>query len=315
MEGAARKALVLGGNGQDGSYLSEILVSRGHDVTAVARQPQPRWPVADPRYRYRACDIADTSALEALLDDVRPGIIFHFAAIHGAAGFDYAPVSQVAHLVNTQSVRAVLDHVRRDNPACGFIYASSAKVFGAPLPARISEQTPRVSTCVYSSTKNAAHDLIDEYRARHGLAASVLYLFNHESPRRSADYFTPRIAKALARARRDGGKTELQTLDFACDWGDAREYMGIAADIGERGLGEDYVLASGKTWTGREMVAALFARHGLDYRDHLVETAAAASSPVALYHADVGKLRGRLGRTPRRSVLDVLDEMAGLSAP
>lgn len=313
MAQAARTALVLGANGQDGSYLCETLVARGHDVVAVARQPQPRWPVADARYRYESCDIADTAALEALLARVRPGIVFHFAAIHGAAGFDYEAVWRQAHQVNTHSVHAVLEHIRRDDPACGLVYASSAKVFGAPLPARINEETPRVSTCIYSITKNAAHGLIDYYRARHRVAASVLYLFNHESPRRGADYFTPRIAQALARAKRDGGQTRLHTLDFACDWGDAREYMEIAADIGARGLGEDYVLASGKTWTGREMAQALFARHGLDYRQHLNE--AAPGAPPQLYQADIARLSARLGRAPARSILDVIDEMAGLAAP
>ncbi|HWY61226.1 MAG TPA: GDP-mannose 4,6-dehydratase [Rhizomicrobium sp.] len=300
-------ALVLGANGQDGSYLSEILCARGQDVVGVGRQPRPRWPVSSGKYRYQTCDISDTDTLQAILRLVSPDIVFHFAAIHGAAGFDYESVWREVQLVNTVSVHAVLEYIRGEKPSCGLVYASSAKVFGAPLPARISETTPRKSSCIYSITKNAGHALIDYYRARHAAKASVLYLFNHESPRRAPEFFIPRLAEALKRALLDGGKSEIYSLDFCCDWGDAREYMEIAADIAERALGEDFVLATGKTWTGREMAGQLFARHGLDLADHLIETAP-ASSMQSLYQASNAKLRARLGRAPMRSILDVFDE-------
>jgi GDPmannose 4,6-dehydratase len=300
-------ALVLGANGQDGSYLSEILCARGTAVVAVGRQPAPRWPVASENYRYRRCDITDIGALTTLLHETVPDLIFHFAAIHGPAGFNYEAVWQQAHQVNTLSVHAVLEYTRSAKPDCGLVYASSAKVFGSPPPPHMDETSPRLSTDIYSATKNAAHALVDYYRARHGAKASVLYLFNHESPRRTPDFFIPRIAAALARAKASGGKSELHTLDFACDWGDAREYMQIAAEIAERGLWEDYVLATGKTWTGREMVTALFARHGLDHAAYITETATAADVP-SLSQASNARLQARLGRVPVRSILDVCDD-------
>jgi GDPmannose 4,6-dehydratase len=300
------KALVLGANGQDGSYLCEILRARGHEVVAVGRQPQPRWPVADAGYSYQACDIADLYALTALLSETAPGIVYHFAAIHGPAGFDYEAVWRQAHFVNTLSVHAVLEYVRAMNPACGLVYASSSKVFGAPMPALVDEDSPRLSTCIYSTTKNAAQGLIGHYRARHGVAASSLYLFNHESPRREPSFFIPRVAAALAAAR-TGQKARLHTLDFTADWGDAREYMDIAADVGERGLGEDYVLATGATWNARDMVEEFFRRHGLNAADH-VEAATTGPVPPAST-ANIARLKARLGRAPERSVLDVLDDM------
>ena len=300
------KALVLGANGQDGSYLCEILCARGYAVLAIGRQPQPRWPVDNVGYRYQACDITDLGALTALLRETAPDIVYHFAAIHGPAGFDYEAVWPQAHFVNTLSAHAVLDYIRTENPACGLVYASSSKVFGAPMPAMVDEDSPRLSTCIYSTTKNAAQGLIGYYRARHGVAASSLYLFNHESPRREAGFFIPRVAAALAAARA-GQKTQLHTLDFTADWGDAREYMDIAADVGEQGLGEDYILATGTTWNAGEMVDAFFRRHGLNAADH-IETATSGSLPPAST-ASIVRLRERLGRVPERSVLDVLDDM------
>jgi GDPmannose 4,6-dehydratase len=302
-------ALILGANGQDGSYLCEILCARAYDVIGVGRQAAPRWPVAANNYRYRKCDIADLDSLTALLKETAPDIVFHFAAIHGAAGFNYEAVWRDVHLVNTLSVHAVLDYIRAGRPGCGLVYASSAKVFGDPLPARIDESTPRLSTDLYSITKNAAHALIDYYRVRHGVKASVLYLFNHESPRRAPEYFIPRIARALSNARAEGGRSEIYTLNFSCDWGDAHEYMEITADIAERALGEDYILATGKTWTGQEMVRQLFARHGLNHTDHLVETAPASGAP-ALYQASNDRLKAALDRAPIRSILDVFADFS-----
>lgn len=299
-------ALVLGANGQDGSYLCEILCARGFDVVGAGRQSAPRWPAPAGAYRYRPCDIADPAAVTALLRDTAPDIVFHFAAIHGAAGFDYEAAWAELHQVNTVSVHAVLAYIRTEKSGCGLVYASSAKVFGTPLPGRIDETTPRISADLYSITKNAAHALIDYYRARHSVRASVLYLFNHESVRRPSNYFIPRIAAALNKARSGGGKSEIHSLDFACDWGDAREYMEIAADIAERGLGEDYVLATGKTWTGLEMVGQLFARHGLDHAGHIAEIAPGGGQKF--YQASNARLKEKLGRVPRRSILDVFDD-------
>ena len=309
-----RTALVLGANGQDGSYLCETLSARGTAVVAASRQPAPRWPVGSGLYHYQASDIADLDALGALLQAVSPDIVFHFAAIHGPAGFDYEAVWRRAHLVNTLSVHAVLDHIRKDNPGCGLVYASSAKVFGGVPPGRIDEASPRLSTDIYSTTKNAAHGLIDHYRARHGVAASALYLFNHDSPRRDASYFVPRVARALSAALSGhGGKSRLHTLDFACDWGDAREYMEITADVGERGLGQDYVMATGRTWSGREMVETLFRSHDLNYADH-IETSQSGPAP-ALYQASNARLKDVLGRVPERSVLDVIADIRREMAP
>ena len=308
-----RTALVLGANGQDGSYLCEILCARGYSVIAVGSQPQARWPLAGTNYAYRACDIGDMTALAALLRDTRPGIIFHFAAIHGPTGFNYEAVWKSAHLVNTLSVHAVLDHIHRENPGCGLVYASSSKVFGSPMPAIVDEACPRLSTCIYSTTKNAAHSLIDYYRDRHAVAASVLYLFNHESPRRDAAFFIPRIAAALAAARtHTGQKTRMRTLDFTADWGDAREYMDLSIDVAELGLGTDYIMATGTTWNARQMAEAIFGRHGLDYAAH-IETAVSGPAAPATRAVNTRLLQA-IGRTPSRSALDVVEELAAHGA-
>lgn len=308
--------LVLGVNGQDGSYLAEHLVVRGYPVIGCGRQPQSRYVAQGPAYLYRQLDVSDLEALGALLLELRPAAVFHFAAIHGAAGFDYESVWQDVQRVNTGAVQAVLEHARRSDPSCRLVYASSAKVFGDAMPAVINESSPRLSSCLYSISKNAAHALIDYYRLRHGLQASVIYLFNHESPRRSGEYFVPRLVKILAGAL--GGETaasQVATLAFYANWGDASEYMDICIDVMERGLGADFVMAHDTTWLGRDMAAALFARYGLEAADFVSERFAAPLTQSQHFLPSNARLAQATGRKPRRSVLEVCDDILRLNYP
>ncbi len=194
-----KTALVLGVNGQDGSYLAEVLIERGYDVTGVARQAASRW--VDPkRFRYIALDIAEAAALDALLAEIRPDEIYAMAAVHGSSGYAYEAGWRAALAVNVGSVHTCLEHMRMRSKHARLFYPSSLKAFGAHPPHCISETTPRVSDCLYSITKNAATELIRYYRTHHGAFACVGYYFNHDSPRRPDSYFLPRLAARIADA-------------------------------------------------------------------------------------------------------------------
>lgn len=307
---AQGRALVLGVNGQDGSYLAESLLARGWSVHGAGRQPESRW-LGDARdFSYHALDLNDLGALSALLKTLRPGVIFHMAAVHGAAGFSYESHWQEAHSVNTLAAHAALEYLRCDAPDAVMIYASSSKAFGLTLPPMITESTPRSSTCIYSTTKNAATDLIGYYRQRHGIRASVVWTFNHESPRRGAEYFIPKIVTILANSILDPGFVgRIATLQFASDWGDAAEYMDIVADIAEKAPGNDFILASGTTWAARNFVEILFQRYQLRSEEHLIEQQVPPATCIANWHADPSALRNALGRTPQRSIFEVCDEI------
>ena len=304
-------ALVLGVNGQDGSYLAESLLARGWTVHGIGRQAQSRWIGQTPGYSYQALDLNDIDAFSALLSALRPGFIFHVAAVHGASGFCYEDHWREAHGVNTLAAHAALEYLRKEAPDGVMIYASSSKAFGLAMPPVVSESSPRQSTCIYSATKNAATDLIAYYRRRHGLRASVVWTFNHESPRRGAEYFVPKIVETLARAILDPGFAgRIGTLRFTGDWGDAAEYMDIVADIAQKVPGRDFILATGTTWSAQDFVGRLFQRYRLRYADHLVEEQAGGPrvEPPA-WRADLSALYGSLGRTPGHSILEVCDTM------
>lgn len=300
-------ALVLGVNGQDGRLATEHLLARGHHVIGVGRQPKLVMEGHD-RLRYVALDLQDTAALRGLIDETRPDLAFHLAAIHGASGFQYEPQFAAVLAVNVAALHALLEHAR-SRRGMAVVYASSSKVFGTPLPPRISEDSPRRSSCLYSISKIAAGDLLALYRREHGVCATTLYLFNHESAYRPPQYFVPQMIQALADARAGVRvRHRMRSLDFLCNWGCAREYMAIAVELGERRLADDYVLAHDKTWHGRDFCSNLFARHGLDYRDHIeTETDDDALTPV--WQPVTAKLDRAFGRVPRRDILDVCDEM------
>jgi GDPmannose 4,6-dehydratase len=266
----SRRALVLGANGQDGSYLVDHLLAAGWSVVGVGRQDALRMPAAtEINYRYVQLDLADQHRVLGLLMEVSPDYVFHAAAIHGMAGFIYEDVWDKVLQVNAVSVLAVLEYLR-GNSDCGFSYISSSKVFG-PIEGRvIDEMSPRHSSCLYTISKNTSHDLIAYYRKRHGVKASVVWTFNHESPRRGAEYFIPRLARALLNAESDRSyHTGFDRLGFWGNWGAASEYMQILVDLADRQIFDDFILASPRTIWAQDFVEELFAAHGLDWRNHI----------------------------------------------
>ena len=300
------RAAVLGSNGQDGSYLAEHLLAQGHDVLGIARQPASRYVPEGGRFQHHQLDLSDGEALSGTLSAWRPGRIYHLAAIHGASGFVYEDKWQSALKVNVGAVHACLEYIRLENREARLLYASSLKVFGRTPPETISEINPKISSCLYSITKNASKELIDYYRSEHGVQANVVYLFNHESPRRPGHFFLPRVVGILADILK--GKAEnnrLKTLHFACDWGSSREYMELGAELLERGPNEDHILATGKTWRGEEFVSELFAKAGLNWQEHIELELADDDRPIHLYHGDISRLEQSLGRRPGQSAIDV----------
>lgn len=306
-----KTAIVLGVNGQDGSYLSERLVNNGWRVVGLGRQESCVPELGELDFTYRQLNIADTKALDELVQEERPDAIFHTAAIHGSHGFNYEAVWEQAHLVNTVSLHCLLQAVLRTGIAASVFYFGSAKMFGN-LEGRILHEgsTPN-NQCIYSITKNASASLIKYYRKKHGIKASTIWLFNHESVRRRSDgYFVSRIVDALHRAKMDQtGKTTLQSLDFWCDIGHASEYMQILADNIEILSGRDVVMATGKTVLARDMVNAAFARHNLNATDYLDVKNIQLVTEETKWHADISLLRTLANCTPQLHAEDVIEDI------
>ena len=291
---------MLGVNGQDGSYIAETLLDRGHTVTGAGRQAVSRW--VDPtRFNYIQLDIADKDALDDLLSRSMPDQVYHMAAVHGSAGHAYEAVWQRALAVNVASVHTCLEYMRCQSPATRLFYPSSLKVFGNPPPAEVDEATPRVSSCLYSITKNAATELIDYYRARHSSWACIAYYFNHDSPRRPDSYFLPRLtAQIAASVQQDVSAPSVNSLDFWCDWGSSREFMEMTVDLMGLDAPRDVVIATGQPVYAGDLARALAERVGAPMP--LLPSRTHDTPPVS---ACLEGLRRAIGRLPSNAALDV----------
>jgi GDPmannose 4,6-dehydratase len=308
------RSLVLGVNGQDGSYLAEALLARGYSVVGIGRASASRYVGPSQNFQYVQFDLTNLSTFVDLLLDVRPDFAFHFAAIHGASGFVYEPLWRDVMMVNVLSLHALLEHARLHNPSMRIVYAGSALMYPKPLVGNVDETTPARATCLYGIGKIAARELMFQYRTRHGLRTTNLVLFNHESPRRSSQFLLPILTQAIIAARSNAGhRTSVATLDFWIDWSAAAELMDIAVEIAERSDEQEFVLASGTTWHCREVMSRIFSQYDLKLACHVVEKV--ADSDVGTpFQVRLDRLERAIGRRPRRSVADIVAEMVAFDS-
>ena len=303
------RSLILGVNGQDGSYLAESLLRRGHEVIGIGRDPYSRYTPASPQFRYVSCDLRDAETFSAVVREAQPAFAFHMAAVHGAAGFVYEPVWRDMMAVNVLALHVLLEFARLSNPELRVVYAGSAKVFPGPLEGTIDERTPMRATCLYGIGKLASRDLLEQYRAAHGIRGTNVVLFNHESSRRRAEYFVPTIARTIARAKADPAhQIMVKTLDFRADWSSAAELMDIVADIAVESEAPEFVAGSGTTWHARAAVEQSFRRHGLEAYNHIHETSP-RTDPGPDFRVSLALLEREIGRRPHRTIFDIVDEM------
>lgn len=304
------RAVVLGANGQDGGYLCEALLKRGYEVFGVARGPESRYAPAQPGFQYVRLDLEDYEGLSTFLKQTAPTHCFHFAAVHGAVGegFQYETQWDAMMRVNTLALHAVLETARTVCEQMRIFYAGSAKVFPNPLQGMIDENTSMRSTCLYSIGKIASRDLMEQYRLAHGVQATNLIFFNHDSRRRSTQYFLPKIAQTLASAKRDPSvKTQVHTLDFRIDWGHAAEFMEIVADLARAPYEPQFAMATGVTSHARPVVTEAFRRHGLVMENHVSEDLP-PRDPGPDFRVDIGRLASA-ARTPMISVAELIDDL------
>jgi len=307
-----QKAIVIGANGQDGTFLVRHLLQKKYRVLGIGRQRESRWGIESPLFSYYHADLRDTNILSKLLTRFQPDLIFHVAAVHSSAGGIYEPLFADMLKVNVASVHSILEHLRQ-HLGGRFIYASSAKVFGDPPPAIITKDTPKKNQCLYSITKNTAYHLIEYYRSQHNVMASVVYLFNHESELRPDHFFISTIIKLLVSAIEDPHHvSDINTLDFYCNWGSAKEYMHIIIDMLEKAPSKDFVLATDRCIYARDLVKNLFEDYGLKYRSHIKEKCHSNFETNRTYSVDLTELKKYLGRTPQKTIYDVCKQIISL---
>jgi GDPmannose 4,6-dehydratase len=307
------RALITGIDGQDGSYLAELLLDRGYDVWGTVRaDPEAERPnicgIAD-RLTLLGCDLRDRAALPDAIDRCRPRELYNLAATTFVPGSWDDPVATVE--INATAVTAMLEAVSRDHPATRVYQASSSEVFGVPDEAPQTEATPLCPVNPYGIAKLHAQLSAGAYREHHGLHVSVGITYNHESPRRSPEFVTRKVTRAAA-AIKLGLEHEvaLGDLDARRDWGYAGDYVDAMWRMLQQDTGGDYVVATGRTHSVRELVDVAFAHAGVDPGEHVrVDPALVRPEVGAERRGDPARARERLGWEPAMSFEAMIAEM------
>jgi GDPmannose 4,6-dehydratase len=263
------KALITGITGQDGSYLAELLLSKGYEVCGITRRSSTNsldriGHIAD-RVELISADLLDQSSLMDAVNTTQPDEVYNLAAQSFVQTSWSQPVLTAEF--TAVGVTKVLEAVRRCAPRARFYQASSSEMFGKVQAVPQDEQTPFYPRSPYGVAKLYGHWITINYRESFGLFACSGILFNHESPRRGVEFVTRKITYTIARIRH-GLETELRlgNLDARRDWGFAGDYVDAMWRMLQQEQPDDYVVATGETHSVREFVDLACARVGLDYR-------------------------------------------------
>jgi GDPmannose 4,6-dehydratase len=298
----ARRALITGITGQDGSYLAELLLEKGYEVFGMVRRSSTpaTWRIAHllDRLTLKPADLLDQLSLLRLIDEVQPQEIYNLAAMSFVPASWDQPV--LTGEFNSQGVTRMLDAIRHVDPSIRFYQASSSEMFGKVREVPQTELTPFYPRSPYGVSKVFAHYITVNYRESYGLFAVSGMLFNHESPRRGLEFVTRKVSDGAARIKLGLADTlSIGNMDAHRDWGFAGDYVLAMWMMLQQDRADDYVVATGVSHSVRELVEVAFTRAGLDWQKHVrVDPALLRPAEVEHLLGDASKARAQLGWTP-----------------
>ena len=304
-----KRALITGITGQDGSYLAELLLSKGYEVHGLIRRASTFTTTriehlytdpheADPRLFLHYADLTDGSRLVTLLSTIVPDEVYHLGAqSHVRVSFDEPEFT--ANVTGVGTTR-LLEAIRLIGLQCRFYQASSSEMFGAHPPPQ-DESTPFHPRSPYGVAKVYAYWIARNYRESYGMFAANGILFNHESPRRGETFVTRKITRAAARIAAGLDRDlYLGNLDAARDWGYAPEFVEAMWLMLQQDEPADYVVATGTSYTVRDFLGFAFEHVGLDWREFVrFGDRYIRPAEVDSLVGDASRARQVLGWTPR----------------
>ncbi len=306
----AQRALITGITGQDGSFLTELLLEKGYEVYGVIRRSStfntdridhlyqdPHEP--DVRLRLIYGDLNDGSSLNTILRQVGPDEIYNLGAqSHVRVSFD---VPEYTGEVTGLGTVRLLEAIREVGIRPKFYQASSSELFGKAVETPQTERTPFYPRSPYACAKAYAHYITVNYRESYGLFACNGILFNHESERRGETFVSRKITRAATRIKLGlQEKLYLGNLDAQRDWGYARDYVEAMWLMMQAGVPDDFVIATGETHSVREFLDLAFGRLDLDWKKHVeIDPRYFRPTEVDVLQGDATKARKTLGWEPK----------------
>jgi GDPmannose 4,6-dehydratase len=307
------RALITGITGQDGSYLAELLLSKGYEVFGIVRRTShhsyERIEHLLDRIEVMAADLLDQHSLTMVLQETRPDEVYNLAAQ------SYVPTSWTQPVLTGEftalGVTRILEAIRLIHPSTKFYQASSSEMFG-----RVSETPQRETTSFYPRSpygvaKVYGHWITVNYRESYNLYAVSGILFNHESPRRGIEFVTRKVTDGVARIKLGlASELRLGNLDARRDWGFAGDYVEAMWLMLQQPKPQDYVVGTGQTHSVRELVEAAFGHVGLNWKQYVsTDPKFVRPAEVDLLQADPSKARRELGWTPKVAFSELVGMM------
>ncbi len=298
----AKRALITGVSGQDGSYLAELLLAKGYDVWGVVRrlsaENYERIEHIRDRIHLVQGDLLDQSSLAAALMQSEPDEVYNLAAQ------SFVPTSWTQPVLTAEftsvGVTRLLEAIRQVNPAVRFYQASSSEMYGKVREVPQGEDTPFHPRSPYGVAKVYGHFITVNYRESYDMHCTSGILFNHESPRRGIDFVTRKVSDGVARIKL-GLQTQLAmgNLEAQRDWGFAGDYVEAMWMMLQQDEPDDYVIATGETHSVERLVDVAFSHVGLDWHDHVtLDERFVRPAEVDLLIGDRSKAEADLGWTP-----------------
>ena len=271
-----KKTLITGIAGQDGSYLAELLLSKGYEVHGVVR----RIAIEDSEHKLKnishlldrihlhVASLDNVLSLIKVVRTIEPAECYHLAA---SSFVSYSFEDEISILNNNvNNTHYLLAALREFAPGCRIYFAGTSELFGSVATAPQDETTPFNPRSIYGISKMASYHLVKNYREQYGLFSCAGILYNHESPRRGYEFVTRKIVSSAVKIKLGLQKTvALGNLDAHRDWGYAPDYVQAMWLMLQADTPDDYVVATGKTHSVREFVELVFVSLGLDYQDHV----------------------------------------------
>ena len=311
------RALITGITGQDGAYLSKFLLEKGYEVHGLLRRSASAevidtrliWLGIQDDVRLHDGDLADLSSLVRVLQEVAPREIYNLASQSFVKSSWQQPY--LTGLITGLGVTNMLEATRIACPDARFYQASSSEMFGLVQQSRQSETTPFYPRSPYGAAKLYGHWMTINYRESFGLHASSGILFNHESPLRGIEFVTRKITDGVARISLGlQKKLVLGNLGARRDWGHARDYVRAMWLMLQQQTAEDFVVATGQTWSVRDFCGLAFNYVGLDPDDHIeVDPRFLRPAEVEILLGDASKARAKLGWEPATTFDELVREM------
>jgi GDPmannose 4,6-dehydratase len=309
----AKTAFITGINGQDGSYLAELLLTKGYRVCGMVRRSSTENVERIQHIKHKVelyqCDLLDQTSIASVLAEVQPDEVYNLAAQSFVATSWSQPVLTADY--TAVGVTRVLDAIRQVCPKARFYQASSSEMFGKVLEVPQREQTPFYPRSPYGVAKVYGHWITVNYRESYNMYCCSGILFNHESERRGREFVTRKVSDGVARIKLGLSKClKLGNLDSKRDWGFAGDYVKAMWLMLQQDKPDDYVVATGETHTVKRLVELAFSAVGLDWKKYVeIDPALVRPAEVDLLIGDPSKARAVLGWKPEVTFEQLVERM------